>query len=464
MYQEFLSFIPLEDFLPWLENKKLVTLEVLGGLLETDFVVEEGFLSYLELWTGMEELAFEREFASQTAPLLSASPKPPALKHLYTGLPIDPAHELDLLRATTTPIQHARRLYDACVERGIEIVALCDSPYSSAFIQELLIQHGFEDVREVMVSCETGKTKKSYQAFRDLLQERNLEPAEVLHFGGDAYSDYGVPRDIGMDTLLIVPDWQGLSRRHIEFKEIFECLVPRAAGTNSITDMLLPMIMARTASSLMAERGWPEALPPGLIDGLRTLGPVLGGFICWLHLRLSQSPPQYLLLMGAAPESALARLLQESLQHLLQETSIVPLLASDTETLPAALREVPLQQLAIVNLDPTGAAVGRLVAHVPPVAAHAVYHLLLEEGARKSPHDLAYLSCHGLPKETQPVLQKLNGYWDILRQPDDIPEHCAEARCAAHLFLQHFLTFFSRYGKLHITRKAIMALHAETTN
>ena len=92
---------------------------------------------------------------------------------------------------------------NACKESGKKIIIISDMYLDSSIIEEILQNCGYDlaDV-PIYVSSEYGKTKRSGNLFRTVLEHEEVEAGKVLHIGDNLISDYLMPKKCGMKSFL----------------------------------------------------------------------------------------------------------------------------------------------------------------------------------------------------------------------------------------------------------------------
>jgi predicted HAD superfamily hydrolase len=76
-----------------------------------------------------------------------------------------------------------------------------DMYMDSSTIEEILQNCGYDlaDV-PIYVSSEYGKTKRSGNLFRTVLEHEEVEASKILHIGDNLISDYLMPKKCGMKS------------------------------------------------------------------------------------------------------------------------------------------------------------------------------------------------------------------------------------------------------------------------
>jgi HAD superfamily hydrolase (TIGR01549 family) len=111
--------------------------------------------------------------------------------------------ELEAEEEVLVPIFSILQQVQAARQQECRIIFISDMYLPKEFIERQLVKHGyFESGDGLYVSGDVGKTKSSGNLFRHILAEEKVSPAEVLHIGDHRYSDYAVPRKLGIRAKL----------------------------------------------------------------------------------------------------------------------------------------------------------------------------------------------------------------------------------------------------------------------
>ena len=200
------------------------------------------------------------------------------IEQIYAHHPIvDPSIRAALLAeelATERDVCHANpnilAIHRKLVARGSRVAFLSDTPFTGAFVTELLSEAGYDGPLEVYVSSEFGTTKASGKLFGKLANGLSIKPTQIWHIGDNVRSDVIRARRAGLHPLWYRPKL----RRWDE--------APPAGGTEAS--------IARSVTI-----GTKAALMHGHVDALRSVGLCIAGpaylaFVQWLLRSLSRDP------------------------------------------------------------------------------------------------------------------------------------------------------------------------------
>lgn len=82
------------------------------------------------------------------------------------------------------------------------IIFLSDSYYPSNFLQNILLKKGIAKKDEkIFVSGEIGKTKCNGTLYKHVSNELKISFSEMFHMGDNFWSDYLVPRSLGINVI-----------------------------------------------------------------------------------------------------------------------------------------------------------------------------------------------------------------------------------------------------------------------
>lgn len=87
------------------------------------------------------------------------------------------------------------------------------------FLDEILVHIGFPYKWDVkMVSCEQKYNKRSGRLFELAGKQLGILPEEQIHFGDNAYSDYQIPKKLGIEAVHYLPEEEHKKRKEKESK------------------------------------------------------------------------------------------------------------------------------------------------------------------------------------------------------------------------------------------------------
>ena len=126
------------------------------------------------------------------------------LCEIYKHLPgYDENDEINAELKVCKANKPALTFFNKVKESGKRIIIISDMYLDSSTIEEILQNCGYDltDV-PIYVSSEYGKTKRSGNLFRTVLEHEEVEAGKVLHIGDNLISDYLMPKKCGMKSFL----------------------------------------------------------------------------------------------------------------------------------------------------------------------------------------------------------------------------------------------------------------------
>lgn len=94
-------------------------------------------------------------------------------------------------------------IFEWCKQNNKRIFITSDMYLPKNFIEKLLKKFEYSDYEKLYLSGDVGLTKHSGNLFKKILEENNINPAEMLHIGDAVKGDFLVPRRLGINTILL---------------------------------------------------------------------------------------------------------------------------------------------------------------------------------------------------------------------------------------------------------------------
>ncbi len=94
-------------------------------------------------------------------------------------------------------------LFQQCIERKIKVVITSDMYLDKEIIKTILANAGCNEYQKLYLSSNENASKRTGNLFRLMLREQGVEANEVLHIGDNPFSDYLMPRLIGIRAILL---------------------------------------------------------------------------------------------------------------------------------------------------------------------------------------------------------------------------------------------------------------------
>lgn len=114
------------------------------------------------------------------------------------------AAEIEIEREQLVPVYSMLQKIEELHRIGESIYYISDMYLPQEFIHELLVEHGFwQSGDKLYVSCVSGKTKRDGSLFKQVAEENAIVYRHWHHWGDNRYSDYRVPKRLGIKAHLV---------------------------------------------------------------------------------------------------------------------------------------------------------------------------------------------------------------------------------------------------------------------
>ena len=111
--------------------------------------------------------------------------------------------ELEVEDRVLLPVYKIREEIEHLVKKGAKIIYISDMYLPESFICKKLKQAGFYVNHNIYLSSTIKKTKSSGNLFRHVSRELGIKNSQWIHTGDNTYSDYRIPKEIGINAKLI---------------------------------------------------------------------------------------------------------------------------------------------------------------------------------------------------------------------------------------------------------------------
>ena len=155
-----------------------------------------------------------------------------------------------------------KKFFDKCIEHGKTVYIISDMYLPKSFLDDILQREGYAGYRDIILSADYRKTKRSGELYSAFLEKYGIKAKEVIHIGDSWYADYLGAKKSGISAIHIhrlkkntlymeVPcDNVGLGKR-----SLFAFINNRASGFSKRSELL----------------------------GYEVLGPIIYGYCLWIH-------------------------------------------------------------------------------------------------------------------------------------------------------------------------------------
>jgi predicted HAD superfamily hydrolase len=117
--------------------------------------------------------------------------------------------EIEVEAESLHPNTGLASLCSSAKKAGKTIIVVSDMYLDRSSIANLLQKHGLGDLyHRIYVSSEYGSTKLEGGLFRRICNDENVVPSAVLHIGDSWYSDYKIPKSLGLNAYWAPRSWR----------------------------------------------------------------------------------------------------------------------------------------------------------------------------------------------------------------------------------------------------------------
>lgn len=94
-------------------------------------------------------------------------------------------------------------VYNFAKSSGKKIVIASDMYLPTDFIKKVLEKNGFSGFDRLYVSGDLGIAKANGTMYEAIIRATNVNPNKILHIGDNKYSDFTIPKSLGIQTFLV---------------------------------------------------------------------------------------------------------------------------------------------------------------------------------------------------------------------------------------------------------------------
>lgn len=162
------------------------------------------------------------------------------------------------------------RIYKWALDHNKKVVITSDMYLDQQTIEKILHKAGYIHYDQLFISSAIGLRKKDGELFKYLINKIGIRPMNVLHVGDNRNSDYDMPRQNGLQA------WQYI-----------RCNVGEIFQDQSCCSKVLEGYLSSYPIS-----NYYRAI------GIHVLGPLLYGFVNWLHEAVDTKRPDRILFLA----------------------------------------------------------------------------------------------------------------------------------------------------------------------
>lgn len=187
----------IEQFEEQLRNKEIISFDIFDTLLVRSLLEPRDLFSVIAKEENLENFAKSRVIAEHKARKIFCHFQDVTLDQIYECM--HPRYkgkkhkELSTEKRFITANPYIIPLYHSAVKAKKKIIATSDMYLPPDFLNEVLLQNGFENINKIYVSSEAGVTKNTGDLFDFILLDENVKPGQILHIGDNKDADFEVP-------------------------------------------------------------------------------------------------------------------------------------------------------------------------------------------------------------------------------------------------------------------------------
>jgi predicted HAD superfamily hydrolase len=203
--------------------------------------------------------------------------------------------EMDVERRCLVEREVGRRLFEFAKRHHKPCFLISDMYLPKEFIESILSDIGYSGWDRFYLSCDYGVNKSSGQLFELILEEFKCDPASMVHVGDNLNGDIRKPKSLGINTIHIPRSADTFRGNYYFAKKIFEKTVQK---NSTLCSSLCTQLVSDNSyeAMLSLEKGSLNGDPFNF--GYNNMGPMILGFVTWLHKQASEQGLDKLLFLS----------------------------------------------------------------------------------------------------------------------------------------------------------------------
>ena len=193
-------------------------------------------------------------------------------------------YELELERAVLKRRDLGWELFNICLELKKRVILTSDMYLSEKFIEQILNHNGYVGYDAIYLSSSVGKTKRTGELFKYILEKEQINSGDILHIGDNSQGDYSVPSSLGIKAILLERPQELAKKKFTLTKKIVDEYTNRI---NHISDgiylnYVLKQIFKEGEKTSSCFNGSPYSF------GETLLAPIVFSFCKWLKDQIEE--------------------------------------------------------------------------------------------------------------------------------------------------------------------------------
>lgn len=115
-----------------------------------------------------------------------------------------------------------KEILDYALSKNKKIILTSDMYLPTKNLEEILEFKNISGYQKLYVSCEYLKTKYSGKLFEQVLEDFQIQPSQLLHFGDNRHSDYQKPGEHGIKVFYTPSPVENFLKKNIRWKELIK--------------------------------------------------------------------------------------------------------------------------------------------------------------------------------------------------------------------------------------------------
>lgn len=193
-------------------------------------------------------------------------------------------HELNLELKFSVPHPLGNKIYKIAQDLGKRIILVTDMYLPQVFIEKLLNENGYSNYEKLYVSCEIGCSKRKGDIYRYIIEDLEIAPEKILHFGDNKKNDIENSTKNKLNSYYLC---NAITRLRIN-KNYYEIFSPKKA-TNKARSACVGLIALKAFSATTPDYEKNSLfLGSTHMLGYAGLGPILLSYVLWLIRRANE--------------------------------------------------------------------------------------------------------------------------------------------------------------------------------
>lgn len=189
-----------------IKNNKIISFDIFDTLLIHPYYKPDDLFLHLEYLERAENFKQIRIKAKETALKQLKDKEEISLDDIYINIPQKYKYlkekELEIEYQTLQTNPEIIDIFNYAKSLNKKIIITSDMYLPYEFVEKILKKNGITEYYKLYLSSKENKTKNSSSLYKKILTDLNISPSKIFHIGDNKYSDYDVPRQLGINSFL----------------------------------------------------------------------------------------------------------------------------------------------------------------------------------------------------------------------------------------------------------------------